>query len=61
MRRGETIIWDGAKLVRYPKKMKDQARLRYKSVVEGAGLDYVAFKEDSTLESTRVAVWSYKN
>lgn len=60
MRRGETIIWDGSKLVRYPKKMKDQARLRYKSVVEGAGLDYSAFKEDSTLEATRVAVWSYK-
>ena len=60
MRRGETIIWDGSKLVRYPKKMKDQARLRYKSVVEGAGLDYLAFKQDSTLEATRVAVWSYK-
>ena len=60
MRRGETIIWDGSKLVRYPKKMKDQARLRYKAVVENAGLDYLAFKEDSTLEATRVAVWSYK-
>jgi hypothetical protein len=60
MRRGETIIWDGTKLVRYPKKMKDQARPRYKSVVEKAGLDYSAFSQDSTLEATRVAVWSYK-
>jgi hypothetical protein len=59
MRRGETIIWDGTKLVRYPKKMKDQARPRYKAMVQKAGLDYSAFIEDSTLESTRVAIWSY--
>ena len=39
--------------------MKDQARIRYKTVVERAGLDYSEFVKDSTLESTRVAVWSY--
>ena len=60
MRRGETIIWDGSKVVRYPKKMKDQARLRYKSIVEKAGLNYLAFKEDTQQEATKVAVWSYK-
>lgn len=59
MRRGETIIWDGTKLVRYPKKMKDQARPRYKTIVESAGLDYLEFVKDSTLEATKVAVWSY--
>ena len=60
MRRGETIVWDGTKLNRYPKKMKSQARPRYKAIVEKAGLDYLAFNQDSTLEATRVAVWSYK-
>jgi hypothetical protein len=60
MRRGETIVWDGSKIVRYPKKMKDQARPRYKRIVEQAGLDYSEFVTDSTLEATRVAVWSYK-
>jgi hypothetical protein len=60
MRRGETIIWDGTKLVRYPKKMKDQARPRYKAIVDKAGLDYSEFIQDSTLEATKVAVWSYK-
>jgi hypothetical protein len=60
MRRGETIIWDGTKLVRYPKKMKDQARPRYKAIVDRAGLDYLEFIQDSTLEATKVAVWSYK-
>jgi hypothetical protein len=60
MRRGETIIWDGTKLVRYPKRMKDQARPRYKPIVEKAGLDYLEFVQDGTLEATKVAVWSYK-
>jgi hypothetical protein len=59
MRRGETIVWDGMKLVRYPKKMKDQARIRYKSVVEKAGLDFQKFKDDDTTEATKVAIWSY--
>jgi hypothetical protein len=59
MRRGETIVWDGTKLNRYPKRMKNQARPRYKSVVEKAGLDYLGFSQDSTLEATKVAVWSY--
>ena len=60
MRRGETIVWDGAQIKRYPKRMKDQARPRYKTIVEKAGLDYSGFLQDSTLEATRVAVWSYK-
>ena len=59
MRRGETIVWDGTKLVRYPKKMKNQARIRYKAVVEKAGLDFEKFTSDDTLEATKVAVWSY--
>jgi hypothetical protein len=60
MRNGETIVWDGMKLVRYPKKMKAQARLRYKTVVERAGLDFTKFVEDDTKEATKVAIWSYR-
>ena len=59
MRRGETIVWDGKQIKRYPKRMKDQARIRYKNIVDRAGLNYSEFVKDSTLESTRVAVWSY--
>lgn len=59
MRRGETIVWDGMRIMRYPKKMKDQARLRYKKVVEDAGLDFNKFKDDDTKEATKVAIWSY--
>jgi hypothetical protein len=59
MRRGETIIWDGTKLVRYPKSMKDQARKRYQNIVTKAGLDFQKFINDDTLEATKVAIWSY--
>jgi hypothetical protein len=59
MRNGETIIWDGMKLVRYPKKMKAQARPRYKATLDRAGLDFKKFVDDDTTEATKVAVWSY--
>jgi len=59
MRSGETIIWDGTKLVRYPKKMKDQARKRYQRIVMDAGLDFNKFINDEDQEATKVAVWSY--
>jgi hypothetical protein len=59
MRRGETIVWDGQKLNRYPKKMKDQARRRYGRIVAQAGLDFDKFISDDTLEATRLAIWSY--
>lgn len=60
MRRGETIIWDGQRLVRYPKNMKDQARKRYKNTVTQAGLDYEKFVSDDLKEVTKVAIWSYQ-
>ena len=59
MMRGETIVWDGTRLVRYPKKQKDQARRRYKSVIEKAGLDFNKILNDDSNEVTRLAIWSY--
>lgn len=60
MMRGETIVWDGTALKRYPKKMKDQARPRYKRIIEQAGLDYEAILADQAKEVTKLAVWSYQ-
>lgn len=60
MRRGETIVWDGKKLNRYPKRMKDQARRRYKKLLSDAGFDFEKFVTDDTKEATKVAVWSYQ-
>ena len=59
MMRGETIVWDGTRLVRYQKKQKAQARPRYKSVINKAGLDYEKIINDDNVEVARLAVWSY--
>ena len=59
MMRGETIVWSGTKLVRYQKKQKDQARPRYKAIIEKAGLDYDKIINDDSNEVTRLAIWSY--
>lgn len=60
MRRGETIIWDGVQIVRYPKRMSAQARKRYSSVITKAGLDFEKFLKNDGVESSKVAVWSYQ-
>lgn len=59
MRNGETIVWDGTKLVRYPARMKDQARPRYRSIYSKAGLNAENILEDDDKEVCRLAVWSY--
>ena len=59
MMRGETIVWDGTKLVRYQAKQKDEARPRYKSVIEQAGLDFDLIMKDDPNEVTKLAIYSY--
>ena len=59
MMHGETIVWDGTKLVRYPKRMKDQARSRYSHVYEKAGLNFDLIAEDNPQEVSKLALWSY--
>jgi len=60
MLNGETIVWDGVKLNRYPKRMKDQARSRYRNVYIKAGLDVDKILEDDDKEVCRLAIWSYQ-
>ena len=59
MMNGETIVWDGMRLHRYPKRMKDQARARYRNVYLKAGLDPDKILEDDSQEVCKLAVWSY--
>ena len=59
MTRGETILWDGTRLVRYPKSMKEQARPRHKAVYEKAGVDFEKILADDTEELCKLAVWSF--
>lgn len=60
MMRGETIVWDGVKLVRYPKRMKEQARSRYKAAYDKAGLDFDKITADDAVEISKLAIWSYQ-
>lgn len=59
MTRGETIVWDGTRLVRYPKSMKEQARPRHKAVYERAGLAFDKIVSDDAQELCKLAVWSF--
>jgi hypothetical protein len=59
MMNGETIVWDGMRLMRYPKRMKEQARSRYRNVYSKSGIDVDLILEDDPKEVCRLAVWSY--
>lgn len=59
MTRGETILWDGTRLVRYPKTMKEQARPRHKAVYEKANVDFDKILADDSEELCKLAVWSF--
>jgi hypothetical protein len=60
MMHGETIVWDGAALVRYPKNMKEQARPRCKVAAEAADLDFNKIMADDNIEVCKLALWSYE-
>jgi hypothetical protein len=60
MMRGETIVWQANTLTRYPKRMKDQARSRYRAVYQQAGLDFDKILADDAIEVSKLAVWSYQ-
>lgn len=60
MTHGETIVWDGTRLMRYPKRMKEQSRARYNHVYTKAGIDADLIAEDDNKEVCRLAVWSYE-
>jgi hypothetical protein len=59
MKYGETIIWDGTKLHRYPKSMKDMARRRHKMLITRAGFDHDLIVNDDPDEVARLTAWSY--
>jgi len=59
MMRGETIVWYGNQLHRYPKRMKEQARSRYKAAYEAANLNFDKILADDAVEISKLAIWSY--
>lgn len=61
MRNGETIMWDGTDLSRYPKKMKEQVIPRLWSAAADYGLDYAKLENLDSQEATKLAVYSFKS
>jgi len=59
MRWGETIVWDGTRMVRYQTAMKDQARRRHRSTFRLAGFDADRILGDDHEEISRFTVWSF--
>ena len=56
---GDTIIWDQNRLIRYPKRMKEQARERHRMAIIDAGFDYDRIAADDNGEVLRLSVWSW--
>lgn len=57
---GDTIVWTGRELKRYPKKYKDQARKRYRTLFDREGFDAQKIESDDSTELLRLSVWSWQ-
>jgi hypothetical protein len=57
---GDTIVWTGRELKRYPKKSKDQARRRYRTLFEREGFDAEKIANDDSTEVLRLSIWSWE-
>lgn len=56
---GDTIVWSHNQLKRYPKKMKDQARKKERSVFMSNGFDVEKIERDDSTELLKLSVWSW--
>ncbi|WP_157247861.1 hypothetical protein [Nonomuraea typhae] len=57
---GDTQIWTGHALKRYPRKYKDQGRKRHRQHLERAGFDIELIESDNASEVLKVAIWSWR-
>jgi len=56
---GDTIVWDGQQLHRYPRDYKDQKRKQHKGLIERAGFDADAIIDGDATEVLRFTIWSW--
>lgn len=57
---GDSQIWTGAELKRYPKAYKDQGRKRHRMYLADEGFDVTAYEAGDVTESLRIAIWSWR-
>jgi hypothetical protein len=56
---GETMVWTGTELKRYPARYKTQARKRHRTLFESIGLDPAAIEADDPTENLKLSLWSW--
>ncbi|KJK56236.1 hypothetical protein [Saccharothrix sp. ST-888] len=57
---GETFVWTGHELKRYPNRYKGQARKRHRTLFESIGLDAELIEQDDPTENLRLSLWSWQ-
>jgi hypothetical protein len=57
---GDTIVWTGNELKRYPRKYKDQARKRHRTLFKEMGLNAQAIADDDSKEVLRLSILSWQ-
>ncbi|MGW3153654.1 hypothetical protein [Streptomyces sp. NPDC001089] len=57
---GETFIWAGTEMKRYPTRYKTQARKRHRTLITGAGFDIDKIEADDASENLRLSLWSWQ-
>jgi len=57
---GDTIVFTGKELKRYPKKYKDQARRRHRTLFTSNGFDAQKIEDDDRDEVLRLSIWSWQ-
>jgi len=57
---GDTIVWTGKELKRYPKKYKEQARRRHRTLFTSNGFDAAKIEDDDRDEVLRLSIWSWQ-
>lgn len=57
---GDTIVWTGKDLIRYPKDYKDQARKKHRTLFIDNGFDHNKIEADDSRELLKLSVWSWQ-
>ncbi|MEV8399169.1 hypothetical protein [Streptomyces niveus] len=58
---GETFVWTGNEMKRYPARYKGQARKRHRTLITGAGFDANLIDNDDASENLRLSLWSWRH
>jgi hypothetical protein len=57
---GDTIIWTGNELKRYPKAYKERCRKQHRSYLTDSGFDAQKISDDDPVEVLRLSLWSWQ-